>query len=68
LKREMEAYYCSPGGQLMSPDELMEAALDSSCGTYCTAKQAEDTYQAAMQWFNREKGNLCKFPRKPDYP
>jgi len=44
----------------------MKAVLERSYSTHCTAQQAGDAYQAVMEWCNREKDNLYKFPRKPD--
>jgi hypothetical protein len=69
MKREMEAYYCAresfPFGDVYSD------AVRSSCGTSpskCTPDEVQSLYQELQEWFNKERENFCKFPRKPDYP
>jgi len=69
LKREMEAYYC--GREDIAFGDLYSDAVRSSCGTdpsKCTPDEVQNLYQEMQEWFNKEKDNFCKFPRKPDYP
>jgi hypothetical protein len=63
----MEAYYCM-APKVSTAEQDMLAALDSACGMHCTAQEAEKFYRETIAWYNREKANFCKFPRKPDYP
>jgi hypothetical protein len=69
LKREMEAYYC--GREDIAFGDLYSDAVRSSCGTdpsKCTPDEVQNLHQELLAWFNKEKENFCKFPRKPDYP
>ena len=69
LKKEMEAYFCSH--EAFQFGDVYSDAVRSSCGTspsQCTPDEVQKFYPELQEWFNKERENFCKFPRKPDYP
>jgi hypothetical protein len=67
IERELEAYYCRTKD--IGFEHLINAALGSACGLSCPlATDAENAYQKVQDWFNKNKDDLCKFPRKPRKP
>ena len=80
--KELEAYYCAKDkfGNKMCHSfySCMENALASACkvdkdkpGRWCKPDSiTDDMYKKLETWFNKRSVNkeLCKFPRKPDYP